>query len=118
MGDSEAFAPQPVASAHEHRVLAINMTHGNLEALAGEYEAAGGVVAKIDRRLRSIEAPAIVIQGSEDHLVASLYALRLAARLPHARLQMLSGGHMQPYDHPSVIAEAVRSLQAAGSSSR
>lgn len=118
MGDSEAFAPQPVASAHQHRVLAINMTHGNLEALAGEYEAAGGVVAKIDKRLRSIQAPAIVIQGNKDHLVEPIYGRRLAARLHHARLQMLYGGHMQPYVHPAAIAAAVRGLQAAGSSSR
>jgi pimeloyl-ACP methyl ester carboxylesterase len=118
MGDSEAFSPEPVASAHEHRLLAINMTHGNLEALAGEYEAAGGVVQRIDKRLKSIEAPAIVIQGSKDRLVEPIYGRRLAAELPHARLQMLYGSHMQPYVHPAAIAAAVQSLQATGASSR
>lgn len=113
MGDSEAFSPEPVASAHEHRLLAINMTHGNLEALAGEYEAAGGVVQRIDKRLKSIEAPTIVIQGNKDRLVEPVYGRRLATELPHARLEMLYGSHMQPYVHPAAIAAAVSSLQAA-----
>jgi len=103
MGDSEAFDPEPVAAAHRHRVLAINMTHGNLEALAGEYLAAGGVIEHIDRGLHSIETPAVVIQGEEDHLVKQTYGRRLAAELPHARLTMLYGGHMQPYVHPGAI---------------
>jgi pimeloyl-ACP methyl ester carboxylesterase len=112
MGDSEAFDPEPVASAHEQRVLAINMTHGNLEALAGEYLAAGGVVEKIDRGLRSIVVPAVVIQGEQDRLVGQTYGRRLAAELPHARLELLYGGHMQPYVHPAAIATAVQGLAA------
>ncbi|MGH2834995.1 MAG: alpha/beta fold hydrolase [Solirubrobacteraceae bacterium] len=113
MGDSEAFAPEPVASAHEHRVLAINMTHGNLEALAGEYLAAGGVVEQIDRGLHSIAVPAVVIQGEQDHLVGQIYGRRLASELPNARLNLLYGGHMQPYVHPAAIASAVQSLSGA-----
>lgn len=112
MGDSEAFSPEPVAAAHEQRILAINMTHGNLEALAGEYLAAGGVIAKIDKGLSSIETPAVVIQGEEDKLVKLVYGRRLAAALPHARLEMLYGGHMQPYVHPTAVAAAVRSVEA------
>ncbi len=112
MGDSEAFAPEPVAAAHEHRLLAINMTAGNLEALAGEYLAAGGVVKQIDKGLHSIHVPAIVIQGTKDNLVPPTYGRHLAADLPGARLEMLYGGHMQPYYHPAAIAAAVRSLQA------
>lgn len=111
-GDSEAFAPEAVAPAHEHRLLAINMTNGNLEALAGENLAASGVIEKIDRRLRTIETPAVVVQGAEDHLVGPVYGRRLAAELPHSRLEMLYGGHMQPYVHPAAIAAAVRGLTA------
>jgi len=109
-GDSEAFSPQPVSPAHERRLLSINMTRGNLEALAGEYLAAGGVVARIDRGLEAIDTPAVVIQGNADKLVHPIYGRRLAARLPHARLEMLYGGHMQPYDHPAAIAAAVGSF--------
>jgi pimeloyl-ACP methyl ester carboxylesterase len=113
IGDSEAFAPEPVATAHEHRLLAINMTSGDLEALAGEYLAAGGVIDRVDGRLAAVDVPAIVIQGSEDHLVKPIYGRRLASELPDARLEMLYGGHMQPYDHPAAIAAAVRGLRAA-----
>ena len=108
--EGEAFHPQPVVSAHHQRVLAINMTHGNVEAYAGELLAAGGVVAQIDKRLGAIEAPAVVIQGDGDELVKPMYGRRLAAELPHARLVMLYGGHMQPYDHPAAIVAAVQSL--------
>ncbi len=117
-GDEEAFAPLPVAPAHLHRVLAINMKHGNLEALAGEQQAANGVIEGVNRGLRGIDAPAIVIQGAADRLVEPRCGRRLAAALPDARLKMVSGGHMAPYTHPRTIADAVEALAGAGYSSR
>lgn len=109
-GDSEAFDPQPVVSAHEQRVLAINFTHGNLEAFAGERLGARRVVDDVDRDLARITAPAVVIQGDHDELVKPIYGRRLARELPHARLMLVSGGHMVPYTHPTVVAAAVDSL--------
>ena len=111
-GDGEAFAPQPVAAAHLKRLLAINMTHGNLEALAGERLAAGGVLDHIDRGLRAVRVPTVVIQGGADHLVKPVYGRRLAATLPDARLVIVGGGHMVPYTHPAVVAASVKSLAA------
>jgi pimeloyl-ACP methyl ester carboxylesterase len=111
MGDSEAFHPLPVVAAHRHRLLAINMTHGNLQAWAGETLAANGVIAQIDKHLGEIRVPAIVIQGDDDELVKPIYGRRLAAELPDSRLVMVYGGHMQPYDHPATIAAAVASLE-------
>lgn len=111
MGDSEAFHPLPVVPAHRHRLLAINMTHGNLEAWAGETLAANGVIAQIDKHLGEIRAPAIVIQGDDDELVKPIYGRRLAAALPGSRLVMVYGGHMQPYDHPAAIAAAIASIE-------
>ncbi len=108
--EAEAFHPQPVAPAHHRRVLAINMTHGNLEALSGEQLAANGVIKRVDAGLGTITAPAVVIQGDHDELVKPIHGRRLAATLPHARLVMVSGGHMAPYTHPDAIAAAVRSL--------
>jgi pimeloyl-ACP methyl ester carboxylesterase len=105
--EAEAFHPLPVVAAHHRRVLAINMTHGNLLAWAGESLATNGVIAQIDRRLGSIHVPAIVVQGDGDELVAPAHGRRLAASLPHANLLMVHGGHMQPYDHPAAIAAAV-----------
>lgn len=116
--DTEAFAPDPVASAHLHRALAINMKRGNLEAWAGESLVADGVIEDINRRLRGIAAPAIVIQGDHDRFVHPLCGRRLAATLPNARLEMVSGGHMAPYDHPHTIAAAVQALAGGGYSSR
>jgi pimeloyl-ACP methyl ester carboxylesterase len=110
MGDSEAFHPLPVVAAHRHRLLAINMTRGNLQAWAGETLAADGVIAQIDKHLGEIRVPAIVIQGDDDELVKPIYGRRLAAELPDSRLVMVYGGHMQPYDHPATIAAAVASL--------
>jgi pimeloyl-ACP methyl ester carboxylesterase len=111
-GDAEAFHPLPVVAAHRRRVLAINMTHGNLEAWAGEILEANGVIAQIDRGLARIDVPAVVVQGEQDELVHPVYGRRLAAALPHAKLVMVYGGHMQPYDHPAAIAAAVRSVSA------
>ncbi len=108
--DAEAFYPLPVVAAHRRRVLEINMTHGNLEAWSGEILASTGVIAQIDKGLGGIETPTVVIQGEQDELVNQSHGRKLAATLPHARLVMLYGGHMQPYDHPAVIAAAVRSL--------
>jgi pimeloyl-ACP methyl ester carboxylesterase len=110
MGDSEAFHPLPVVAAHRHRLLAINMTKGNLEAWAGEILAANGAVAQIDRGIGAIRVPAVVIQGDGDELVKPIYGRRLAADLPNSRLVMVYGGHMQPYDHPAAIAAAVQSI--------
>jgi pimeloyl-ACP methyl ester carboxylesterase len=113
--DSEAFAPGPVAPAHLHRALAINMKRGNLEAWAGESLVADGVIEGVNRGLRGIAVPAIVIQGSHDQFVKPLCGQRLAATLPHAHLEMVSGGHMAPYVHPRVVAAAAQALAGSGS---
>jgi pimeloyl-ACP methyl ester carboxylesterase len=110
MGDSEAFHPLPVVAAHRHRLLAINMTHGNLEAWAGETLAADGMIAQVDKHLGEIHTPAVVIQGEEDELVKPMFGRHLAAELPNTRLETVYGGHMQPYDHPAAIATAVQSI--------
>ncbi|HEY1449308.1 MAG TPA: alpha/beta hydrolase [Solirubrobacteraceae bacterium] len=108
--DDKAFHPLPAAPAHRHRVLAINMTKGNLEAYGGSELEANGVFHRIDPLLSSIDVPAVVIQGTEDELVKPIYGRKLAATLPHARLEMVPGGHMAPYTHPYAIAAAVLSL--------
>jgi pimeloyl-ACP methyl ester carboxylesterase len=113
LAENEAFDPQPVVAAHRQRVLAISMTRGNLEALAGEYLAADGVIAQVDRGLGAIKLPSVVIQGDADKFVVPSRGRRLAATLSDARLVMVYGGHMQPYDHPAAIAAAVQSLTGA-----
>jgi pimeloyl-ACP methyl ester carboxylesterase len=111
--DGEAFDPQAVNPAHKHRVLAINMTHGNLKAYTGEELEANDVFSRIDPRLGTILIPAVVIQGEKDQLVEPAHGRRLAAELPDARLEMIHGGHMAPYTHPYAIAAAVGTVERA-----
>jgi pimeloyl-ACP methyl ester carboxylesterase len=116
--DSDAFSPASVPPVQLHRALAVNMKHGNLEAWAGETEAANGVIEGVDRGLRGIDVPAVVIQGDHDQLVKPQCGRRLAVELPDARLEMVSGGHMAPYTHPQTIAEAAQRLAGGGYPSR
>jgi pimeloyl-ACP methyl ester carboxylesterase len=109
-GDDQAFHPHAVDSAHERRLLEINSTRGNLEAFADEQLAANGVIDDVDRHLATIDVPAVVIQGADDQLVKPAHGRRLAATLPDARLEIVSGGHMAPYTHPAAIAGAVLTL--------
>jgi pimeloyl-ACP methyl ester carboxylesterase len=113
-GDARAFDPNPVNHAHEQRLLSVNMRPEDLDAYAGEELAASDVFDGVDARLAAITTPAVVIQGASDRLVKPRYGRRLAATLPHARLVLPSGGHMQPYVHPGAVAAAVRSLLPAG----
>jgi pimeloyl-ACP methyl ester carboxylesterase len=110
-GDDQAFHPHAVDSAHERRLLEINSTRGNLEAFAGEQLAANGVIDDIDKHLATIALPAVVIQGANDQLVKPVHGRQLAATLPHARLEIVSGGHMAPYTHPYAVAAAVGSVE-------
>jgi pimeloyl-ACP methyl ester carboxylesterase len=109
-GDDQAFHPHAVDSAHERRLLEINSTRGNLEAFAGEQLAANGVIDGVDKHLATIALPAVVIQGANDQLVKPVHGRRLAATLPHARLEIVSGGHMAPYTHPAAVAGAALEL--------
>jgi pimeloyl-ACP methyl ester carboxylesterase len=115
--DAEAFSPAPVPRAQLHRVLAINMKHGNLEAWAGEMLAANTVIESVNHALHTIVAPVIVIQGERDKLVAARCGRRLAAALPHAQLEMISGGHMAPYTHPATVAAAVNAVSRQSATS-
>ena len=86
------------------------MKRGNLKAWAGESLVALNVIDAVNRGLRSIVTPAVVIEGEHDNFVKPQCAKQLAATLPHAQLQMVSGGHMAPYTHPATIAAAVQTL--------
>ncbi len=113
-GDEIAFSPQPVNPAHEHRLLAINLTPGNLRAFSDETVHADNAISDVDRAMRSITAPTIVLQGNRDQLVAPVHGREIAAAIPHAQLIMLYGGHMQTYVHPFAVATAVMSVLHRG----
>jgi len=113
--DTAAFDPDEVDTAHEDRVLAINMRHDDLDAYAGEQLHADDVIAEVDERLSTVPTTAIVIHGAKDRFVEPEHGRTIAARLPHARLVLVSGGHMAPYIHPAVVAGAVQELLRARS---
>jgi pimeloyl-ACP methyl ester carboxylesterase len=109
-GDAQAFDPGDVDPTHEQRLLALNMRHEDLDAYAGEEQEADDVFKRVDARLATIDAPAVVIQGAGDKLITPDHGRKIAATLPHARLVMVSGGHMAPYVHPAVVAAATSEL--------
>ncbi len=108
--ESEAFSPAPVNPRHRHRVLAINLKHGNLEAYAGEILAANKEIETVTRGLGGIRVPTTVIQGTQDKLVKPECGRSIAASVPGARLRMVPGGHMAPYTHPATVAAAVQAI--------
>jgi pimeloyl-ACP methyl ester carboxylesterase len=108
--ESEAFSPAPVNPKHRHRVLAINLKHGNLEAFAGEILHINKEIDRVNSGLAGLRVPAVVIQGEQDKLVKPQCGKSIAASVRGARLQMVPGGHMAPYTHPAVVAAAATSL--------
>jgi pimeloyl-ACP methyl ester carboxylesterase len=108
--ENEAFSPAPVNERHHHRVLAINLKHGNLEAYAGEILHADKEIDGVTSALASVRAPTIVIEGEQDKLVEPQCGKSIAASVRGARLEMVPGGHMAPYTHPAGVAAAAMSL--------
>jgi pimeloyl-ACP methyl ester carboxylesterase len=108
--EKEAFYPAPVNPRHRHRVLAITLKHGNLEAYAGEILHADKEVDGVTNGLAGVRVPTVVIQGEQDKLVKPQCGRSIAASVHGARLQMVPGGHMAPYTHPAAVAAAVASL--------
>jgi pimeloyl-ACP methyl ester carboxylesterase len=108
--ESEAFSPAPVNPRHRHRVFAISLKHGNLEAYAGEVLAANREIEKVNAALSGLRVPTVVIQGASDKLVKPQCGRSIAAGVHGARLEMVPGGHMAPYTHPAAVAAAAVSL--------
>jgi 3-oxoadipate enol-lactonase len=61
-------------------------------------------------RLRSIEAPTLVVHGTEDRMLPIVNGEIIARLIPHARLELLEGvGHMFWWEQPERSAALVRS---------
>jgi len=108
--EDEAFSPAPVDPKHRHRVLAISLKHGNLEAYSGEVLVANREIEAVNRGLGTLRLPTVVIQGAQDKLVKPQCGHSIAASVHGAQLQVVPGGHMAPYTHPAAVAAAVASL--------
>jgi 3-oxoadipate enol-lactonase len=67
------------------------------------------------RRLKRIEAPALVIHGREDRMVPVANAELLAEHIPHARLRILEGaGHLYATEQPDVEEDVGRFFMEGG----
>lgn len=68
---------------------------------------------RIDRRLRGVAVPVLVVRGTRDALVPRHWARHLAACAPRGRLVELRGAaHMTVHTHPDEVAQLVRQLAA------
>jgi 3-oxoadipate enol-lactonase len=64
--------------------------------------------------LDALDAPTLILAGADDPLTPPKYAQHLAAKLPDARVEFVSGaGHMLPLDQAPRIAPFVRDFVAA-----
>ena len=64
--------------------------------------------ARLRDRLPDVMTRCVVLSGDADRSVPPLAAADLAARLPHAVLQSVAGGHLLPLECPRAVADAVR----------
>ena len=68
---------------------------------------------RIDRRLRRVRVPVVVVRGTRDALCPHDWAVHLAACAPQGRLVELPGAaHMTPHTHPDDLAALVAGLLA------
>ena len=62
----------------------------------------------LEKRLRRITAPTLVLWGAADRFVQPLYARLFAETIPHARLQMIErAGHLIGLEQPEPYADAL-----------
>jgi 3-oxoadipate enol-lactonase len=62
--------------------------------------------------LEGVEAPTLVLHGSEDNVVDVRNAALLAERIPSARFQVVAGGHMFWWEDPDGFAQVVADFLA------
>jgi pimeloyl-ACP methyl ester carboxylesterase len=76
-----------------------------------------GAPDRIDRRLRAVAVPVLVVRGGRDRLCDADWAAALAAAAPHGRLVELPGAaHMTPQTRPAQVARLL--LDALGGVAR
>lgn len=112
----DAFAPEPVDPIYENRLLSVNMTPGNLDALALEELEFDNTSRWLDENVPQIRVPSVIIGALGDHLVGIDDVRRLGDTLPGSQLITVDGNHMIAYTHPTVVADQIR--QAATHAAR
>jgi 3-oxoadipate enol-lactonase len=88
-----AFSPEYVASQREEIERVIQLREANFvpeQVYLHQLQAAMAFDASA--RVQEIKAPTLVITGDEDIIVPMQNSRNLAARIPHAELQIIKGG--------------------------
>lgn len=63
---------------------------------------------KLERRLRRVQVPALVLWGEHDRLIPPVYGEAFRDAIPAAELEILPDcGHMAPIERPEAVAEAI-----------
>jgi pimeloyl-ACP methyl ester carboxylesterase len=87
---------------------------GNRQALA-DYTRTGMTDETLRGRLGRISLPVWVLWGDSDRIVDPDYGRALAAAIPGARFELLSGtGHVPQMESPDRLLEAIREFMNAG----
>lgn len=70
-------------------------------------------IADVESAVETVRAPTVVVTGTLDVVVPPSVAVGLAGVLPGAELVTVArAGHFVPRDHPGVVADAVRRVEA------
>lgn len=67
----------------------------------------------LKKRLHRIAAPTLLIWGDADRVNPLAYSAEFLRRIKGARLSILPGGHMVPYESPHATARAILSFLSA-----
>lgn len=108
---STAFAPDDVVPAYKTQLLTYNLKDDDLDAYQREILNFEADRIELNRSLKTIRVPAIVLQGRSDSSVKPRFGGVIAKELPNARLVEVEGGHMIPWVRPREIVKAIASVE-------
>ena len=105
---SPAYAEAHPETGEEMARIAAELP-ASLRMIMAQMQAIGG--HDTSARLGSIEAPTLIVHGTEDQMLPVANARRIAELMPDARLEILEGvGHLFWWERPERSAELVREL--------
>ena len=79
-----------------------------------EFTKAGGGSEDLDKRLKELEMPVLVITGDDDQIVPTELSVRLAAEIPGSTLRVIPAcGHLPQEGCPATFLRAVSEFSAA-----
>jgi 3-oxoadipate enol-lactonase len=111
---SAQFAADP-ANIEPFKQIAAELP-ATLDVMLAQAQAVQGHDTSL--RLSEIGMPTLVVHGTNDQMLPVANAHAIAARIPHARLEILDGvGHLFWWERPDRAAELVAEL-AAGATAR